>query len=158
MNYFFDSNIILFYVRQDKKRIDFIEQKYGKLLLTSSRPVASVVSLGELRSIAIQKNWSRKKKDVLENLMNRFIVADINIESIVNRYAEIDAFSQGKLSTLPLGTSARNMGKNDLWIAATASILGLTLITSDKDFHHLNGIYLNLAFVNLDEISILPPQ
>jgi tRNA(fMet)-specific endonuclease VapC len=45
--------------------------------------------------------------------------------------------------------TARSMGKNDLWIAATASVLGLTLLTSDKDFHHLDGIYFDIAFIDL---------
>ena len=37
-------------------------------------------------------------------------------------YAQVNAYSQGKIKgrPLPRGLSARNMGKNDLWIAATA--------------------------------------
>ena len=30
--------------------------------------------------------------------------------------------------------TARNMGKNDVWIAATAYVLRATLVTTDKDF------------------------
>lgn len=29
------------------------------------------------------------------------------------------------------------MGKNDLWIAATAYVTGATLLTTDADFDHL---------------------
>ncbi|MET3125260.1 putative nucleic acid-binding protein [Arcicella rosea] len=36
------------------------------------------------------------------------------------------------------------MGKNDLWIAATASLLNLTLVTTDSDFDHLNNYFLQL--------------
>jgi len=54
------------------------------------------------------------------------------VKTIIERYAEIDAFSQNKLPKIPLGLSARNMGKNDLWIAATASILEAKLLTTDK--------------------------
>lgn len=32
---------------------------------------------------------------------------------------------------------ARNMGKNDLWIAASAKAAGATLLTTDGDFDHL---------------------
>lgn len=39
------------------------------------------------------------------------------------------------------------MGKNDLWIAATASILGAKLLTTDNDFEHLNGKYLEIEIV-----------
>lgn len=38
------------------------------------------------------------------------------------------------------------MGKNDLWIAATASVLGAILITSDKDFEHLDRKFLTIGY------------
>ncbi len=37
-----------------------------------------------------------------------------------------------------------NMGKNDLWIAATASVLNLELLTTDSDFDHLDGEFIKL--------------
>jgi len=37
------------------------------------------------------------------------------------------------------------MGKNDRWIAATASVPDMDLLTSDKDFEHLDGAYIRLA-------------
>jgi len=33
------------------------------------------------------------------------------------------------------------MGKNDLWIAATAHILRATLVTTDKDFDHVQNFF-----------------
>jgi len=50
-----------------------------------------------------------------------------------------------KISHPPKTTTARNMGKNDRWIAATASVLDMDLLTSDKDFEHLDGAYIRLA-------------
>jgi len=38
-----------------------------------------------------------------------------------------------------------SVGKNDLWIAATAKVTESTLVTTDKDFDHLEGIYFQLA-------------
>ena len=43
-----------------------------------------------------------------------------------------------------LGMSARNMGKNDLWIAATASVAAAVLITEDQDFDHLDGVFVSV--------------
>jgi tRNA(fMet)-specific endonuclease VapC len=43
--------------------------------------------------------------------------------------------------------SARNMGKNDLWIAATAHVLEATLITTDADFVHLKDIYMGIVHI-----------
>ena len=79
---------------------------------------------GELKSIAIRNQYGEKRLAALERLIGRFLVADINSDPILDRYAEIEAFSQGKLPGRPLSQTARNMGKNDLWIAATASVLG----------------------------------
>lgn len=45
------------------------------------------------------------------------------------------------------------MGKNDLWIASTASILNAKLITTDKDFRHLDQEYIDLLEIDLDEIK-----
>ena len=42
------------------------------------------------------------------------------------------------------------MGKNDLWIAATSSSLGFKLVTTDKDYDHLQHEYL--------ERSYFPPE
>jgi hypothetical protein len=69
-----------------------------------------------------------------------------------SRHAEIDAFSQGKLPGKRLEMSARNMGKNDLWIAATAVVLDATLITTDHDFDHLAK-----NFVRLAKVKLVPP-
>lgn len=63
--------------------------------------------------------------------------------------AEIDAFSQGKLKGKPLGMSARNMTKNDLWIAATSAATEATLITTDCDFDHLEGHFIQLIRIDL---------
>ena len=82
-------------------------------------------------------------------LLESFIVADINVEEIIERYAEIDAFSQGKLIDKTAKFSAKNMGKNDVWIADTASVLDIILITTDKDFNHLDKDYLNLKLIDL---------
>jgi tRNA(fMet)-specific endonuclease VapC len=44
--------------------------------------------------------------------------------------------------------SARNMGKNDLWIATTALYFDLELHTTDNDFDHL--IHFGLRLVKHD--------
>lgn len=37
------------------------------------------------------------------------------------------------------------MGKNDIWIAATALVAKAELLTIDNDFDHLNGKYIKVA-------------
>ena len=77
------------------------------------------------------------------------IILDINSEDIIEAYAEIDAYSQGKLKTNSLSTTARNMGKNDLWIAATCHVTKAVLLTTDKDFDHLNNIFFILNRISI---------
>lgn len=65
---------------------------------------------------------------------------------LLDAYAEIDTYSKGKLAErpLPTGYTARKMGKNDLWIAATTHLTQANLITNDNDFDHLEGIYFSI--------------
>jgi len=46
--------------------------------------------------------------------------------------------------------TARNMGKNDLWIAATTHVLNATLVTTDKDFDHLDKIYIKRDYLDIE--------
>jgi predicted nucleic acid-binding protein len=71
--------------------------------------------------------------------MSRLTEFGINFEEVIKKYAQIDAYSQGKLKKSRGNFSSRNMGKNDIWIAATASVFDLKLVTTDKDFEHLEG-------------------
>ncbi len=90
----------------------------------------------------------RQVEQQLDTLLDILNPIDIWSEDILERYAEMDAFSQNKLPARPLGLTARNMGKNDLWIAATASILDAQLITTDADFDHLGGTFLKVGRVS----------
>ncbi len=40
------------------------------------------------------------------------------------------------------------MGKNDLWIAATASVLNAHLLVIDHDFDHLDGVFLEVIYID----------
>jgi len=150
MTYLLDTNILLVYLRKSSIA-DKIDKQYQPLIYPNI-PVVSVISLGELNSIALRNNWGEKQIDLLDRFLKQFLTADINVATIIEKYAEIDAFSQGKLAGKPLQSSSRNMGKNDLWIAATASVLSATLLTLDHDFDHLKDEFLSLETIEYDEI------
>lgn len=40
------------------------------------------------------------------------------------------------------------MGKNDLWIAAAANVMGATLVTTDNDFDHLQPDFLTVDWID----------
>jgi len=147
MKYLLDTNIVLIYLRDERTK-NFIEQEFAPFD-TMNIPIVSVVSLGEIESIALRNNWGEKRFAAVERFFEKCLVTDIHSKDVIRRYGEIDAYSQGKLKDNPLNNSSRNMGKNDLWIAATASVINAKLLTSDKDFVHLYPSYLNLDLIEL---------
>jgi predicted nucleic acid-binding protein len=127
--YLLDTSVILPLVRGNAlgKHID---QRFG-LQASAQRPLVSVVSLGEVRVLAKRNDWGEAKLRSLSNALDNLVVVDINHPSVIDAYVELDLVSQSH----PDG--ARNMGKNDLWIAACARAAGATLLTTDNDFTHL---------------------
>lgn len=149
MNYLLDTNLVLIYA-QDSPISELIEKDL-ELFDKKNNLFASVVTVGEVESLMIQRKYGEKKKEAFRKLLNSLAVLDINIREVITRYAEIDAFSQGKNSNKPSPFSARNMGKNDLWIAATSSHYDLLLVTTDQDFNHLDGEYISLKHIDIEQ-------
>ena len=98
-----------------------------------------------------QIQYGEKRREKRSQFLEKVFVIDINITSIIEKYGEIDAFSQGKSVNAVPKMRARNMGKNDLWIAATANVYDMTLVTTDKDFSHLDDEYLDFLYVDLQK-------
>ena len=147
MRYLLDTNILLIYLRNQQTK-DYIDRSYQPFDLPNI-PLISVVTKGEIKSIGLKNRWGTTRLRSLDVFLDQLVVVDINAEDIISRYATIDAFSQDKLADNPLGSTARNMGKNDLWIAATASVTNAKLTTTDGDFDHLNTKYLDLIKIEL---------
>lgn len=111
--------------------------------------IISVVTKAELQAIALMNNWGNNRLKALNQLLASFTYLDIEYgnEELLNAYASIHAFSQGKAAApngQMLGNSSRNMGKNDLWIAATAHALNAVLLTTDGNFDHLHNLYFEV--------------
>ena len=136
MNYLYDTNILIYIIKEHPAAAT-LENELNANSPTNLR-IISIVSKAEMESIALQRNWGAKKIEILQSLLNQFLIVPIDSEQIIKEYAEIDAFSQGKHPSKKSNLSSRNMGKNDLWIAATASVTGSVLVTADGDFDHLN--------------------
>jgi tRNA(fMet)-specific endonuclease VapC len=105
--------------------------------------IVSVVSKAELESFIAQNNWGKPKIEKLNKILEEITYIDISNadQFLIDSYTEIDAFSKRKINDKRgnlLNGAARKMGKNDLWIAATAYSLDIPLMTSDGDFDHLN--------------------
>jgi tRNA(fMet)-specific endonuclease VapC len=137
--YILDTNILVHYVRGNELGIR-IENNYS---LTSSEvaPIISAVTEGELRSLALKLGWGLEKRKRLEEILNHFVVVQLDLPGIYDAYATIDDFSR---------RSGKVVGKNDVWIAATAKVTGARLLTCDKDFDHLEQSYLVRDYIDPD--------
>lgn len=70
--------------------------------------VIPIVVVGELEAFSLKADWGAQKIDFMSYLIDRYPIADIEY-NIIPVYAQVDTFSQGKLRTAPLKSSARNM-------------------------------------------------
>ena len=125
----YDTNLLINHVRRRS--------------LPPVKTIIPIVVVGELEAFSLKADWGSQKIDFMRYMIDRYPIADLEFD-VIPVYAKIDTFSQGKLKTAPLSSSARNMGKNDIWIAATALYLDMELHTTDNDFDHLPAIGLRL--------------
>ena len=128
----FDTNLIIRHIREK-------QPLPGKVIIP-------LVVVGELEAFALKSDWGYQKVTFLRSLLDTYPLIEITQE-LTNWYARVDAYSQGKLKgqPLPQGLSSRNMGKNDVWIAATALYFDFELHTTDHDFEHLAHYGLHLV-------------
>jgi tRNA(fMet)-specific endonuclease VapC len=150
MNLILDTNIIL-YICRNQRGLELLSYLNPK----DSLIYVSFVSVAETQSIAFQNNWGFSKMQRLENFIENSRIIEVS-DILIPSYIGIDAYSQRNhpdYKNYPFETP-RNMGKNDLWIAATASILNLKLITTDQDFNHLDATFLSLQNVLQSEIKM----
>ena len=145
-----DTNILLGLARE----ASWARQTYHQFNLGDADAISftSVVCIGEILAIAERNGWGSKKRSTLERTLARLPDLPIQDPDILRVYALIDAWSQGTSVAAPVGAAppkpAVRMSKNDLWIAATAHVTGAILLSTDKDFAHLDGIWLSYQFID----------
>ncbi len=76
-----------------------------------------------------------------EKMLDFLTIVPIPYKSILAAYVEIDDYSR---------RNGRIMGKNDVWIAATARVAGATILTTDRDFDHLHPHLITREYVAPD--------
>lgn len=95
----------------------------------SERPLISIVTVGEALAFARKRGWGAPRVTTLRELIQQLVIVDIHSDEVLQNYAAFDAFCEAH---------GRALGKNDLWIAATAAAAGALLLTTDKDFDPLH--------------------
>lgn len=135
-----DTNVLVHLIRGSAigQRIAADHQ----LLERPERPFISIVTVGELKSLAMKFGWGSSKQRNLDDLISELVVMNLNQGAIIQQYAEIDHFCEKVLKP------ARPMAKNDIWIAATAAAVDAHLLTTDPDFDHLDPRFIKVARIN----------
>lgn len=136
--YLLDTNLLVHLMRG--KAIGLAIENHFRLRGTLNRCVISVVTVGEIFSLARRWKWGATRQADLQKLLSQLVWVDINQPAILTTYGELDNLSF---------RAGRMMNKNDLWIAATAKVSGVTLLTTDGDIDHLHPIHLNR--IRIDE-------
>jgi len=130
--YLLDTNILVHYIR-DSALARRIEATYS-LRVQATGPIISVVTEGEIESLALQLNWGPQRLRRLRDLLGRLISVPLDFGGVIEASARISTYTRN--AGVP-------MGDNDLWTAATAHATGARLLTTDKDFDHLDPLFVH---------------
>ncbi len=135
-NYILDTNVVLAIIR-GKELGNYIERHY-RIRSSPFRPFISIVTLAELYTMARRHEWGDQKYRLLATIEEELVVVNIDRRELAETYAEIRI-------DIPKGVS---IGQNDIWIAATAKVLGATLLTTDTDFDHMQPTHIQRIWID----------
>ena len=134
--YLLDTGIVLLATRQSAAS-KVIDAQFG-LSASSFRPAICEVSVGELLAFANANHWGQPRKAILMDRLKNSLIVPISHPGVHQRWADTQTRLQG---------AGVSVGQNDVWIAATASVTGLTVLSADKDFAKLRALGLVQATV-----------
>jgi predicted nucleic acid-binding protein len=118
-----------------------IDSAYG-LQTAMYRHTISIVTHGELKVLAERNNWGLEKRKALSTALDSLVTVNIGGEPLIDAYVRIeDACRKAE-------GGERKMSHNDMWIAATALLCGLPIITTDDDFNHLHERLISVCWVD----------
>lgn len=143
--YLLDTNILVLLIR-GKAAGHAVAATFG-LRSGLGRCIISIVTVGEMKALTRKLDWGPPKVAELDKLLAQVVQVDINHPAVLDAYAELDDVSE---------RGGRTMGKNDLWIAATAKVTGATLLTTDSDFDHLHPGHLSCIRIDPQTGTPLP--
>ena len=128
MIYLLDTNAISDLMRENPQITARLRASSG-----SDRVVTSVIVRGEILH-GLLRMPAGKRKDLLQ-VKAVALFASIPCEAVpepaATHYAQIKAAQQA------MGLS---LDENDLWIAASASTIGCTVVSKDADLHRVHGL------------------
>lgn len=148
--YLLDTNVVLHATRKDSPVSAAVDAQFG-LRQSPFRPAICEVTIAELWSFTQSQKWGDRRKQLLEDTIDQLLVIPISRREIRRRWAEL--YSHARSQGLPIQTD-----HNDVWIAATAHVAGLKLISADATaFLPLRGTpWLDVAVIDAKTGILLP--
>ena len=132
-----DTSVVV-HLARDSETGKSIEAEYH-LSRRKERPLISTVVEGEMLGLARLWGWGERRLQDLRELLSQFVRVDAGLPEIVEAYSLLHA--EGTRDGHP-------RGENDLWIAATANVLGAGLLTLDRDFCWLDPGHVRVLLVD----------
>jgi tRNA(fMet)-specific endonuclease VapC len=140
-----DTNILVYWMRGQAAG-EWLRTEYD-LSNRSPRPVVPVVVVAEIQAFARRNKWGAAKLDLLAKLLKSLPHADISAEVVIEAYVDLDCETHARGQT---------MGKNDVWIAAIARVLGAVVLTTDKDFDRFDQGMVKVERIDIPATGAAP--
>ena len=122
LGFLLDTSVVLHATRANSAVPGAIDAQFG-LSASRFRPAICEVTVAEL--LAFSSNWGETRKVLLKTQVDKTLIIPIAHPGVHQRWAEMSS---------ALRSAGLTVGQNDIWIAATASIAGMILLTTDRDF------------------------
>jgi predicted nucleic acid-binding protein len=119
--YLLDTNVVLFATRQGGAQAQAIDRQFG-LRASPFRPALCEVSVAEL--LAFAQSWGEARRKLLVQVIDEHVVLPIGRSEIHEQWARLKSHAKSK------GLAIQH-DHNDIWIAATAHVAGLTVMSTD---------------------------
>lgn len=142
--YLLDTNIVL-HATREKSPVSLAIDTQFQLRSSPFRPTICEVTVAELWAFAQSKSWGEKRKDLLRRVIPDLLVLPISHPLIHQRWSELYSFAKGS------GMAIQH-DHNDVWIAATAHVAGLKLLSAD------NAAFLPLRGTSWVDVIVLDPK
>ena len=141
-SYVLDTGVLLNLVR-GKELGTRIDREFG-LTRSMRLHTVSIVTHGELKVLAERNDWGAEKRNALALALDNLVTVNIESEALVEAYVQVDRACRNEHRRQP------DLGQNDMWIAATALLSDLPLITTDKDFLALHERLITVHWIDSD--------
>jgi predicted nucleic acid-binding protein len=107
------------------------------------RPAICEVTVAEL--FAFARSWGARQQELLQRTIEQMLVIPIGHDRNHRRWAEL--YSRARAQALPI-----QQDHNDVWIAATAHVAGLRLLSTDA------AAFLPLRGTDWVDVIVLDPR